>query len=311
MPIISGSGSSSAASGTVGGLVEETRRWLHGSIKSEMDVLNGSIASATASVTVTDAAGGIVPGAYLAIDDEVVYVRSVSGSVATVLRGQLGTTKASHATDTVVEVQPRFPKPFIKDALRAEIRSWGQRLFATQTVEATASSSYRSQALDIAAPAGWYRILEVLHAPDSNRTSYSKVWERVYKWRMVRDADPGDFATNNVAIIIQENIPSVDIRVTFAKPFALGVFEDATDLGGDIGLDEGMFDIPAVGAAWRLLATQEAPRTDTRAQGISKRAEQVPPGHSSGASQGLKRIRDERLQEEHERLLARWATLQR
>lgn len=310
MPIISTSTGGGAAAGTVGGLIEETRRLLFQNSKSEYNFLSGAHDSSTTTFTFSDALGGVTAGAYLAVGDEVVYVRSTSGSTATVVRGMLGTTKAAHADGSMVEVQPRWPKPFIRDALKDEIRTWPQDLFQVTHVDVTASSSYFSQGVDLGITGEWYYVLAVRHTPDAVTDStsslvYSKNWPAVRHFDIFRNAPTGDFASGT-GIIINEKVPSGTVRVVYAKPFDISTFADDTDLAGDVGLDGAMFDIPPMGAAWRLLSGAETPRSDTRAQGVSRRANEVPELTAARQARGIKDLRDERLGEEVARLRARY-----
>lgn len=69
--------------------------------------LTGTLDSASDSSLTLSASGGVYAGMTLKLDSEQVYVESVSGTTATVVRGVNGTTAAAHASSAVKVAQ--FP----------------------------------------------------------------------------------------------------------------------------------------------------------------------------------------------------------
>jgi len=293
------------ASSTVADLVDDTRRLLGGDGRVEYNRLDGSIATTTVeSFTAEFAAGGIVAGSYVAVDDELMLVTSVSGSTVNVLRGMLGSTAATHADDTLVEVNPRFSRLDIKSALQQEINSWSPRLFQVATLEVEASdlsTSHKgawSQAVDADGIASdWLFGLELRHGPWTGGTS----WPKVRHWSLDRDANTDSFASGT-ALFVGSHVPAGTLRLVYAKPMAVTTFSDGTTLEETVGVPGTALDIPSIGAAWRLLAPREVERASPRRQNVSEAADGVPPGHMTSAAASLKRMRDERISQESLRL---------
>lgn len=294
MPVVPGSGT------TVADLIQETRRHLAGHNKLEYNRLDGALNDTTETLTLEWAAGGITVGTYICINTEMMLVTSVTGLTVGVLRGMLGSFPETHDDNTLIEVNPRWSSYVIKEELKNEIRSWGSDLFAPTTIEVSASSKTK-QAIDLDIDTGFYHVLEVRRAPTTGETT----WPRIRHFEVMRNADTDTFSSG-LAIQLLEEVKSGAVRVTYAAHFDIGTFADGLSLVTDVGMSESQLDIPALGAAWRLLAIDEAARTDLSPRHVSGRRDEVPPGHATSAAAALKQLRDHRLGEEAARLRARW-----
>ena len=67
-----------------------------------------------------------------------------------------------------------------------------------------------------------------------------------------------------------------------------------TDLA-TTGLQSTAYDLPPLGAAIKLMAGREIPRTFTSSQGDVRRATEVPPGAISASPNGLIKLRESRI----------------
>lgn len=284
---------------TVLDLIEETRAHLIGASRPVYNLLLSDMDKTTTTVRLTYEPNTLTAGSVIAIDTESMYVFQVSKNdkTATVYRGYNGTTPANHTAGAMIEVNPRFEPNRIKNELRNEIRSWDSRLFRAVPVEATVSANYRAQQVEIDYEGDWYGVLEVFHAPDSNREYANNVWERITWWEENRNQDDAMFASGNT-ITIKEYVPTGKIRIELACPFNTTDFTSITELESDVGLATSMLDIPPLGAAARLLAYEETQRSDAFARGLSASDERVPPGHMVNIAASLERIRDRRIDEE-------------
>jgi hypothetical protein len=279
---------------TVADLIADTQLHVHGTERQELNRLLAAANATQTSLTCEFDLRGITDRSIIAIDDELLFVFSMAGNVITVQRGYLGTTPAAHDVGALVEVNPRFPKPMIRKALRDEIRSWPTGLFAVRTEEFTRSGNQAG--IDLAGLEGLLYVLDVQVAGSSTNT-YGQ-WLGVPRWRLLRHT--GAEYGSGVALM-PEQVGNVALRVTAAVPFDLSAFDDDTDVA-DVGLTPSMTDIPSLGAASRLLAPREILRTKMEAQPQPRRAEEVPPGHTIQTSTALKRLRDIRISEEQIRL---------
>jgi hypothetical protein len=284
---------------TVADLIESTRRHLFTSYRAEFNFLTDTITAAATTLALDiSPLTGVGRGTVLGIGDELLFVKSVSTQTCTVARGWQGTTAAAHTSGATVEINPRFPNAIIRDAIRDEIRSWGNQLYRVDSYPITATTD---TAYDLPIDP-FIQVLDVRRSSTADER-----WKRVTLYEVDRHANTTSFPSG-CALQIQQDIPTGStIQVTYSAPFDLTYIEDGIEAVEDIGLAESMLDIPPYGAAWRLLSTREVPRTFADAQPEARRSEEVPPGHNDRTAAGLKRIRDQRLAEETSRLIAKTA----
>lgn len=293
-------------------IVEKVRRELYSMRRGEINVLDGTVGVGDTTVTLADAMGGIVKQAYIGVEDELMLVRSTSGQVAIVFRGMFGTTQVAHADGALVEVSPRFTRGDILDRMREEILSWPKDLYRVGAADviSVSDAGVRGYDLDIG---DYYDILEVRRSP-LDATSQS--WTRVRHFEVVRNLPTADFASGQ-ALILKENPYSSGasttsrISVTYAAAFDTTAWSEQIDLGANgVGLEESMLDVLQYGTTWRVASTREIVRTDIGVQGEPRVKDEVPPMHSTNAAQYIKKIRDDRLAEEIDKLRRRWGIRQ-
>lgn len=94
------------------------------------------------------------------------------------------------------------------------------------------------------------------------------------------------------------------IRFDYKAPFKPAV-NLTSDLEVDMGLIPSMHDIPALGAAVRLLRTTENRRSQIHNQGDSRRADEVASGANTSAGSDLAREFRQRVNDEYVRLINR------
>lgn len=278
---------------TVADLVQDVRRELHGMHRSQYASLGSSIDSDDTTLTLGNDDGTINAGTLLAIDDELIMVWSVTGASYTVQRAMFGTTGAAHTGDALVEVNPRFPSFSIKDALKKEIRSWEPRVFAVAT-DTSLDAAAGERQIDLSSITG--TILDVLKVTRGPRSGYDSKFEINFRFERELDA------------LYLDSFPesAVDLSITYAKPFDLSTFADATDVEATVGMSDTQFDIAVYGAAWRLVIGREIKRNFMEEQPDPRTSAEVPPGAIANSGRVMKALRDERLREEMNRLRARF-----
>ncbi len=84
---------------------------------------NGAVADATATTVTVDSGADFAVGQTIAIESEHLLVTAISGADLTVRRGLNGTTAASHADDTQVDIL-RWPAPVERATLITTARIW-------------------------------------------------------------------------------------------------------------------------------------------------------------------------------------------
>ncbi len=281
-------------------LISATETHLYGAQRTQLNKLNGAIGSPAAGTFVFEfAPAGLVAGSYVEIDDEVMYVWSVDTGTktATVERGQLGSTAATHADDAVIRVTPRFTRVQILNALRDEIRSWPPQIYAVVRGILTAVADTR--AIDLAGTSAMsgLRFLRASVERTVSTPSGTK-WHLLEGAHIESHADTTDFPSGKTLRWATYLPEAANLNVVLGAEFATGSFTST------IGLTSHMLDIPPIGAAVRLLFPKEIKRTDDAAQGRSRLAEDVPPGAASRTAQEMLGWRDRRLSEEINRLVS-------
>lgn len=277
---------------TVAEVIEDTRRHLYGASRVELNKLDGNITDVASTLILEFDLKAAVRGSYICIDDEIMYVfdATIATKTLTVQRGYLGTIPAAHLDNALVEVNSRFPREFIKEALKREINSYGPRLFRVTAHDITITTNTLSYDMPTS---DYFQVIDVRgkFTAETRRPLYNG-------FSVARDMPVADFPSGSALLLDYETSVGSTLRVRLARPFNTSEFLDTTDLEATVGMAGTMVDIPSLGAAWRLLATREIPRTNMAAQPEPRHHEEVPPGHIASVAQQLKRIRDERISEE-------------
>lgn len=287
-------------------LIQETRTHLQASMRDELNRLNGSMTNSTTSAVVEFAQGGIQRGSILGVELEVMYVWSFNTQTATVQRGFMGSTAATHADDTLVYVNPRWTDFQILRALNAELASYSSPrngLYRVRTVDLTYSSS--AQEYDLTSVTDLVSVLGVTSSMPGVTD-----WYPVSSWSLSRDLPTTTFPSGKALSIYTPVTPGRMVRVVYGAPF-VSLATLADDVAAVSFLPATAHDIPPLGAAARLLAGREAARAQIDAQPESRKAEEVQAGANRGAAGGLLALRDMRLREEAARLRVAYPHMRR
>jgi hypothetical protein len=283
------------------------RGHLQGTSRDEINVLGASIAAAgTLTATFTAPLGGIVKGALLSIDLEVIQVTSTASPTVAIVRGLHGSTATTHANAAPVLVNPRFTDFAILQALNDELASLsspanGLYQILTADVAATTASSYTL------ALTNFVDILDVRYQDFNASSAY---WPRIRRYTVERDANATSFP-GGVNFILYEPAPvGRTMHIRYKGEFTALPAVASTDVT-TTGLPTTAWDIPPIGAAARLLMGRESRRSSADAAPESRQATEVPPGTARSAAQGLMVLRNQRIKEEAARLRARHPAVRR
>lgn len=282
-------------------LIEDTKRLLYGAGRLSLNrIPSPGIDNSQTTVAMEFELLDIVRGSLISIDDEIMYVISAmpSSKQAVVMRGFLGTTAATHATAAFVEVNARFPRQYIKRALQREVDSWGGRLFKVTTQPIDFTSTTRIYDLGVS---NFINVLSIQLSAYSGRTTRSAA----YRWQVLRDEDTSLFPSGTAIELLGGYPQNGTMRVKLSQKFDVTTWDDATDVES-LGLASSMVDIPPIGAAWRLMSTKEIQRTNLTAQPEPRLASEVPAGHIASVGAQLKKLRDDRIEEERWTLQERY-----
>lgn len=296
---------------TVTQLADQIRRqYLRGNQRVPLNRLNGAIVTAATTATVEFTDNVPRPGDVLEIEDELVFVWSVSGQTLSVIqRGFDGTTPASHADDTVIELNARYPRSLVLSTMREEIASWPPSLYAVATGSITAGVNINAMDLDGASGLNGVRLLGVWKEPAEHDIDFQfdrESWSKVARARIEPKQDTTTFPSGYALVLPDGYDPGVSLRVAIGYQFPIATFTSSTDLGSAVGLTRDLLDIIGLGVAARLVTPKEIARVDVTAQGRSRRAEEVREGSISRVGTTHWELRNLRLGEAVKRLASTW-----
>lgn len=270
------------------------------------NVLATTVNSSATSVVLTYSLRGAQEGAKVALEYEDMYVvgSDTGTKTLTVIRGQFGTTAAAHTNGAVAWVNPKWSRAQVLRAVNGALDSLsGKGLFQMASKELTFSAPVSGYDLDGVTPDDLIDIYEV-------RTSApgpQKSWRPIDHFSLVRDADTTDFPSGLGLVLYEPGHPGFPLRVTYRKRFTqVTSTQGGTDLATSAGIDREAHDLIALEAAISLALGKEIQRNQLDASPDGRRAEEVPPGASLAAVNGLVKKRDERLKEEKARLARRY-----
>lgn len=298
MPVVALPGESR----TVDEACDDALHYLSHDYRATLNILGGSVGAADTVFALVHDPVGVTVGTVLGVGVEELFVTGVAGQDVTVVRGFGGSTADEHEAGVFVTVNPKFSRFRVCRFLRDEVRSWFPTLFAVDTVTLASVSTgswYGSVAVDLAGvPAGFYRVLSVQFNAGSGS------WLDVQRFRVERDMPPAEFPSGSALLLDHPLRAARDLRVTYGYAFNTDSWGAGTDLVSDVGLAEWMVDIPALGAAARMMVGREVPRTFGAGQPEPRRAGEVPPGHVTSARLDMLRERDRRVDAAYRALLA-------
>ena len=288
--------------------VKAVQRHCNAFHREERNTLGAPVTDTTSTTfTFTSGLGGIVAGALIEVDTEVCYVQSVNASAmtATVVRGEQGSTAATHSNGAVVTVNPRFPAFDCFIALNDVLRDIsGGNFFQMKAVTITFDASKFGYDLGDSNVTDIYDI-------KVKRTGSQLMWDRIDNYGLQRNMDPAEFAST-IALFLYGSPPASNgqpMRVLYKTPFTqLSALTDDISL---TGLGSTSYDLPPIGAALRLLAGREVKRNFTENAAESRRATEVPPGAVLNSMRGLQALFDSRFLSEVKSLASQYPPLTR
>ena len=277
-------------------LTRAQRQLMSGTIEAR-NKLSASLSATATSVSLTYDLNSIREGAVIQVDSELMYVWEVGAGTktATVERGFNGTTAVSHTSNSVVIVNPKFPRAQLLEALNDELMdlcSPMNGLYDVKTLDFNYNSSKRQTNIPMSG--------EVIDLIEVRYRYIATDYKFVNNVQLLRNLPTKDFGSG-YGLQIDSMIPSSTVRVTYKTPFTR-VGLDSDDLQSIAGFPESAEDILVMGIQIRAVAPREIKRNFTESQGETRRAEEVPTGAVSGSITNLLRLRRDRITAEAARL---------
>ena len=280
--------------------IDETKNLLLTDYVEEYDTLGTALNDSETTVNFTHDTPGIVAGSIIEIGTELMYVFSMNASTnnATVQRGFRGTTAASHSSGDLVTVNPKFPAQLVLNAINdelADLSSPQNGLYQMKTVELTFNAAQDGYNLTGVTD----DILSIY------QVTYSDVGAEasepvISSWTLRRDRNTSSFASGYALVLHDDGWPGQTVRVQYKTGFA-ALSATSTALS-TVGLHSEGYDLPALGAALRLMSTRPVRREFIDEQGSSRRADEVPAGAISASMRDLRALRETRINAEAARL---------
>jgi len=220
------------------------------------------------------------------IDEELLFVDnydrvSNTATVSPFGRGYLGTTAATHTSESKVTISPTFPRFSIKRAINDTIKGLSGTLFAADTTTITYSSAVSTYRLPATGTSlGIRNVLSLAY----ESIGPSKEWIPIRSWRFDSNANPTSFTSEQTVSIYDMITSGRTIQIVYSKdPTAFTsnseVFTTQT------GLPESCRDLVITGSIYRLLANLDP----ARAAMVSAQADETDSKRPYGSSQSLTR----------------------
>lgn len=284
---------------TVDALVERVRRDAGLGLTGPSYTLRTAYTAGDPTIEVNETPEHMSQGSIVSVDTEMFYVTSVNaGSAAlSVVGGYYGTTAANHTDGSVLEVDARLPKPALVDWAQHEIQSWRGQLFRVQEATVDTDVSNRTYELDVT---DIDFLLDVRSRPLGEPVEWSwnaDAWPR-HKARLLRRMPGADFTSTYAIQLRRPTRTTTSLRVVYATFFDLDPFELSTDLVADCGLTTGQLGVLEEGLRARALSAGLVARTDYRATGMSRDAEETTLIDIVRAVDMARSLRDRRFAEE-------------
>ena len=233
------------------------------------DVLSTEMNSSTTSLVYSGILPAWGPGTVVEIEQELMLVQSVDTSLktATVVRGWLNTTAATHAASSVIYVNPRVSRDDILDLFNDCLTA----IFPTIYKVSVQTHTYDSSTIGYNMPSDTSKILSVQYQVNSN----AEQWEHIGDFELLSNMNTSDFSGGN-AVMIRKALPSAaSIRVVYASPFTRFTAE-ANDMTSAVGLQDYMTDLLFYFSLNRLMVQEELENTQKKNAQSHQRSQESP-----------------------------------
>jgi hypothetical protein len=205
--------------------------------------LSGSMTNVATSFTVANADN--LSEGVAEIDDELVYIQSVSGTTVTISadgRGYRGTTAASHSSGARVTMNPLVPRAVVKQKINDTIAG----VYPALRGKATTTFTYLGTAATYELPALAEDVIQVTY----DAPGVTGQWPKLYGWKLDTNANVTEYDTGKTLTLLQVIDVGRTVQVVYTtKPTALSSTSDNLTASG---LADTARACIVAGAVWRL-----------------------------------------------------------
>lgn len=274
---------------TFNDMIEEARDLLYTGQTQEMNRVKGAIGATDTSINFHYPVGTMaLKGARISIDLEIIRVWETSGAQATVVeRGVGGSIAAAHADLSMVEVQSKFPKFRVAQAINEDLddlSSPANGLFAVPLGELDITYNPAIAGYDMAGvtAANVIAIQEVRYK-QAGPTHY---WPKITQFTISRDMATSEFASSLALFLYEGAYPGLPMHVRYRSKFThlANLSDDAQTVAGLPAIAN---SLPPLGAAIALMAGREIKRNFTESSPDPLQLDLVVPGSVLKSYQGL------------------------
>jgi len=240
----------------------------------------------TTTIVFTQDLEGIEKGSRIEIDQEIMFVLSISGksagSNAQVIRAFSNSTIASHNAGAIIRVNPQFFNTRIASKINRCLEGLsGHGLFAVDSYEFTYTPAKAGYELVVP---GFLDVLSVRYDYPGPLRDWPILLREDYF--IDQTANATDFSSGISLTLRRGGYPGRKVQVTYKKTYS-----PLVNLSDDVELVSGLHatahEIPPMGAAMRLLYGREIKRSFLTSQPNPRRAREVPPGSASDSMRGI------------------------
>lgn len=284
--------------------VEATRRNLQGAFTDQRVALSAPYVAGSGTISFVTANPSIALGASLSIGLNNLYVTSANQSAltATVIGGQNGSTDSNAASGTLLRINPQFTDFDIWTAIGADLSDLSSPLnglYSMQYTDFTYQSNIVQYDLGSAAAANLIDVYELRHQTPGNFKDFGRLAKDA--WVRHFNAFTSDIPSGMGIEIVDPSglFPSYKVRAYWMSGFVTPATPQS-DASLSL-LPTTAYDLPPIGAAIKIMAGREIMR-NSPVQAEYRRASEVPAGAVTASANGLKQLRQSRIDAEAARL---------
>lgn len=261
-------------------IIDKIRRQLNSTVRLEITTLGVSCLSSDTTLTLGyDLANSIREGAVLSIENETLRVMSVdvNAKEVVVLRGYQDSDAAAHTAGVEVQINPRFTRFDIFDAIYDEMAGWEPDLWTTDLYETTVADDQEV----IELPAEHADCIGIIDVRRNWTSTDSTSWPQA-NYSLQRGTSAWTAAPlSGLLVRFTEGrgyMQAGSVMMTIARPFDLSTLSETTAIYTDLGVPYSYIELIALGVKMRLMGDDENGRSARNAQDEPRRNEDVPAG---------------------------------
>lgn len=289
---------------TAAQIINRVQRQILSGVTEERNKTATQVTATATSIVFQYELKGIREGAIIQIDAELLYVwEAVPGTkTATVERGFNGTTASAHVNNSIVIVNPRFPRNQIIEAINDELSDLSSPmngLFRVKSIDINYNGSDRMVNFPV--------IEDVIDLTEVRLRYLSSDYVKIPRVSLTRDLPTSDFGSG-MALTINQGTRSGTLRVSYKTGFNR-ITAETDDIQHICGFPLSAEDILVIGAQIRLVAPREIKRNFTEAQPEPRRSDEVAAGSVGNSITNLLRMRRDRITAEAAKLVRQYPVM--